>query len=151
MTRLASDKQKAFLQSLLDTRQSDITAVDFEVLSSTQASNLIDQLLKQPYKTQPDLPKVGMYRTADGTIYRVHKSRETGNLYAKELDAITGKFSYVAGAIRKLNSTNRMTLEQAKLWGLETGLCCVCGLFLTDEKSVANGIGPVCEKKVGLW
>ena len=32
--------------------------------------------------------------------------------------------------------------------GRKTGLCCICGRSLDDEKSVEAGIGPVCAKKV---
>jgi hypothetical protein len=32
--------------------------------------------------------------------------------------------------------------------GRKTGLCCICGRSLDDEKSIEAGIGPVCAKKV---
>ena len=32
--------------------------------------------------------------------------------------------------------------------GRKTGLCCICGRALDDEKSIEAGIGPVCAKKV---
>lgn len=33
--------------------------------------------------------------------------------------------------------------------GKATGICQVCGRELTDPKSIASGIGPVCEGRVG--
>ena len=65
-----------------------------------------------------------------------------------EVQVLINGFEYDKGAIYKLTAGDRMTLEQAKLFGVETGLCCVCGILLTDPKSVANGIGPVCAKRV---
>lgn len=38
-------------------------------------------------------------------------------------------------------------LEAVKEIGLATGRCCICGRTLTDEHSIKNGIGPICEKK----
>ena len=32
--------------------------------------------------------------------------------------------------------------------GRKTGLCCICGRSLDDEKSIEAGIGPVCAKNV---
>lgn len=144
MSVLASDKQVAFINSLLSERVFS-GEVDFANLTSKMASDLIGQLLNAP--KQVSTLSVGMYRTADGEIYRVQASRETGRLYAKHLDLING-FEYEAGAIFKITASDRMTLEQAKLFGVETGFCCVCGILLTDPKSVQAGIGPVCAKRV---
>lgn len=42
-------------------------------------------------------------------------------------------------------------IEALKSIGIATGRCCVCGRTLTDENSIAAGIGPVCaEKAAGL-
>jgi hypothetical protein len=144
MSVLASDKQVAFINSLLSERVFS-GEVDFANLTSKGASDLIGQLLTAP--KQASTLAVGMYQLANGEIYRVQASRETGRLYAKHLDLING-FEYEAGAIYKITAGDRMTLDQAKLFGVETGFCCVCGILLTDPKSVANGIGPVCAKRV---
>lgn len=146
MSNPASDKQVAFINTLLSERVFS-GEVDFSNLTSKVASDLIGQLLNAPRKVTREPLAVGMYQLANGDIYRVQASRETGNLYAKRLDLIDG-FVYEQGAIRKITASDRMTLEQAKFFGVETGFCCVCGIFLTDPKSVANGIGPVCAKRV---
>jgi hypothetical protein len=144
MSGFASEKQVSFINSLLGERVFS-GVVDVATLTSKGASDLIGQLLNAP--KQASTLEVGMYQLANGEIYRVQASRETGRLYAKHLDLING-FEYEVGAIYKLTAGDRMTLEQAKLFGVETGFCCVCGIFLTDPKSVANGIGPVCAKRV---
>lgn len=138
----ASAKQVAFIQSLLSER-TYAEPIDWANLTIASASNLIETLRDLPRAGV--VSEVGMYRTADYAIYRVQRSRESGNLYAKRLN-IMGGFDYEAGAIRKLRDTDKMSLDEAKAFGVETGLCCVCGAFLTDPKSVAVGIGPVCAK-----
>jgi hypothetical protein len=145
MSNPASEKQIAFLTTLTSERvfTSEITLAN---LTSKEASDLITQLLASPKKSGVEL-EVGMYKTADGEIYRVQRSRESGNLYAKRLDLIEG-FVYEAGCIRKITASDRMTLDEAKAFGVETGMCCVCGAFLTDPKSVEQGIGPICIKRV---
>lgn len=107
----------------------------------------------------------GMYRTSDGRIYKVQKAvHGSGNLYAKELvrDVAHGnvfgnvdqgrwKFEYVKGAIRRLRKEDKLTLEQAKEFGALYGTCCVCGRTLTDETSIAEGIGPICAGRMVEW
>lgn len=101
----------------------------------------------------------GMYRTADGEIYKVQRAvHGSGRIYAKKLAALadprqlkngirTHEFRYEAGSLRKLTAEMAMTLEEARTWGALYGSCCRCGLTLTDEKSIADGIGPFCAKK----
>ncbi len=148
MTKPASDKQVAFLHTLISERVFE-GAVDFAPLTSAEASSLITELLNSPRKSGAErVSDEGMYRNAEGDIFRVQRSKESGNLYAKRLDIIDGGFVYEAGAIRNLKPSDRMTLDEAKAFGVEYGICCVCGAFLTNEVSVAEGIGPVCGGRV---
>ena len=161
----ASEKQVDYLRSLMGKREwpshLSLTRGDVEerlsdgTLDGRTAYTLIDALKAAPFAATKAVGElsVGMYRTADGTIYRVHESRETGRKYAKRLEYDlegSGKprFDYDRGAIYRLTAADRMSVEEARAWGVETGVCCVCGTFLTDPKSVARGIGPVCEKRV---
>jgi hypothetical protein len=85
-------------------------------------------------------------------VFKVQKAvHGSGHLYAKELvpDGHEGDwhFVYAPGAIRTLFAEDKMTLEEAKEFGVLYGTCCVCGRTLTDEKSIAAGIGPICAKK----
>lgn len=89
----------------------------------------------------------GMYRTADGTVYKVQEAKLThGRLYAKRLDVEDGKgvFVYERGAITRLTPAMRMTLDEAREYGRLYGVCVRCGSPLTDEVSIAAGIGPIC-------
>ena len=38
-------------------------------------------------------------------------------------------------------------LKFMRQFGKDTGYCCVCGRELTNAISVANGIGPICERR----
>ena len=71
-------------------------------------------------------------------------------MYAKRL-VVHGPgeatFEFDGGAIRKITPEDRMSLEDAKAFGHVYGVCCNCGATLTDEKSIAAGIGPYCAKK----
>lgn len=108
-----------------------------------------------------ELTQDGMYRLSDGTIYKVQIAvHGSGKLYAKRLivndaewsssrgiTAAKVTFEYEAGATRKLTDADKMTLEQAKEFGALYGTCCVCGRTLTDETSIAAGIGPICARR----
>lgn len=134
-----------------------------------EASNFIDQLLALPkIKSTPaaDVPE-GMHRDAHGTIYKVQRAvHGSGNLYAKMLKWVYScecestdehvaqcekevTFVYVPGGLRTLSEATRMTLDDARQWGLMYGNCVRCGRTLTDENSIAAGIGPVCAAKWG--
>lgn len=162
----ASERQIAYLQVLMGEREWTANLASYMprehveariaegTLTGLDAWTLIDALKAAPRlatKKVGDL-SVGMYRTADGTFYRVHEGRETGRKYAKrmvwDLTEPKPRFEYDRGAVYRLTAGDRLSVEDARAWGMETGVCCVCGAFLTDAKSVARGIGPVCEGKV---
>lgn len=115
-------------------------------------ASVADTRTPSAYVPDPTVPvepaREGMYRM-DDRIFKVQRAiHGSGNLYAKEL--VQGGFVYAPGIIKRLNESHRMTLEQAKEYGALYGTCCVCGRTLTDEVSIANGIGPVCAGK-GWW
>jgi len=104
-----------------------------------------------PVQTNP-VAEQGMYAKVDPSdfgldIFRV-KLSQAGRLYALRLNTLTGEFEYDRGAIKSLSADDRLTVEQAVAFGHTYGRCIVCGRDLTDPKSVAQGIGPVCIKRV---
>ena len=145
------------IDSVSDDRLSSLTRPQIDGLFKAFSAN-IDRLkgelnsAKRAQKSaKPATPELeaGMYRKGD-KIFKVQRAvHGSGNLYAKELVQYDDGFAfeYAPGAIRKLTSADRMTLEQAKAWGALYGTCCQCGKTLTDEKSIENGIGPVCATK----
>lgn len=94
--------------------------------------------------TPPAITAEGMYQIGQD-IYRVQRSRRTGHLFA-ELLLASGSFQYAKGAVYNIKPEHRMTVDQAKAYGLKFGRCCVCGKTLTDPVSMGQGIGPVCIK-----
>ena len=146
MTNPASERQVSYINTLIAERGYP-EPIDLTTLTSRSASELITKLMALPKLTSGSAKSLaqGMYHLA-GEIYRLKESRETGRLYAKRL-TIDNKFEYAPGIVYRLTSDDKMTLEQAKAYGVETGFCCVCGAFLTDERSVSEGIGPVCARK----
>jgi len=147
----ASPRQISFLNTLASEREYDLSERNPAGLTVREASELIEFLLAMPKPASRvsfvEL-ELGMYRLANGDIYRVQRSRESGRLYAKKLDWANNTFVFESGAMRLLTADDRMTLADAKAWGVETGICCVCSAFLTDPKSVEAGIGPVCARRV---
>jgi hypothetical protein len=91
----------------------------------------------------------GMYQVGD-TIYKVQKAvHGSGRLYAKVLMERNGawKFEMAKGMVFKLKASDKLSLEAAKAFGQLYGVCCCCGATLTDENSIAEGIGPICASK----
>lgn len=97
----------------------------------------------------------GMYKMGE-QIYKVQRAvHGSGNLYAKVLtrpedafDSTDWKFEYAPGAVRRLRPEHKLTLEEAKAFGALYGTCCCCGRTLTNEDSIAEGIGPICAGKL---
>lgn len=98
----------------------------------------------------------GMYRM-DGKIYKVQRAvHGSGHLYAKELDLVATNVNGQTvtdwiirkGMVAKLNQSHRMTLAEARAFGSLYGVCVRCGAQLTDEASIARGMGPVCATKI---
>lgn len=172
--RPASEKQVAFVRKLMGERilgfreewTPEDAAAAIEAQRATfetqleagqvgvrEASTLIDALLSAPQAPRRQAAKLelGMYRKADGTMYRVYPARESGRILAKRLveDGFGGwAFEYAGMADRFVSADERMSLEEAKEWGAQFGTCCVCAALLTDPTSVAAGIGPICASRV---
>lgn len=112
-----------------------------------------DDASYEAWLNRPAEPLVpGMYMTPTGDIVKVQNAKTSGKPYAKRLAHTPGiakpEFVYEAGLVRSITVDMRMTLAQASAFGVATGVCCVCGAFLTDPKSVAAGIGPICAGRV---
>jgi hypothetical protein len=88
------------------------------------------------------------YYHHDNKVYKVVVSPQTGNTYAKVFIPDNG-WIYAQGAVKTLAqaSAPALTLEEAKKYGRIYGVCIVCSRTLTDEESIAAGIGPICAGK----
>lgn len=165
--RVASDKQVDLITRLgvekeggavyIQTQLNSLRVADITELPIKEASNLIGVLMDLPRaarKATADRsePEAGMYRGADGTIYRVYLGQQSGRMLVKRVVGSKEdgySYEYVGSAAFKLPvDARRMELEEAKAWGRMTGTCCVCAARLDDPRSVDAGIGPVCAKRV---
>lgn len=112
-------------------------------LSKATASDRIKKLYAMPDVNELD---EGMYRVGED-IFKVYRTRETNRLVTKTLKE--DGFEYTGmKPLRFITAEHRMTLDQAKEYGKVTGTCCNCGRKLTNEESIANGIGPRCAGKI---
>jgi hypothetical protein len=159
----ASEKQIAFIAKLINDKDiaktsgktnvsityiSDLIVTDQpHLITKVMASDIIDQLKALPYKTgskaKAQAPAPGYY-TLDNKVYKVVKSPNTGNSYAKVFT--DNGWEYAAGMATKVSEP--LTLEAAKEFGHIYGACVICGRTLTDEESIAAGIGPICAGKM---
>ncbi len=167
----ATPGQINFITSLLNERGLSLDTACVRIFSHDDveiergyggtASQLIDALKAMPRpereRTVPAAGlEAGMYKVGQD-IFRV-KISGAGRPYANVLvhDTILNGnyrdaavwFDYAPGAVRKITPEHRMTVEQCAEFGLLYGTCCVCARTLTNPKSIAKGIGPICEKKV---
>lgn len=104
-----------------------------------------------PHLVVPDPPEGIHY--VDGTVYKVQRAvTTTGRPYAKRLvaDGANPTWLYEGRTpFAKLSADTLMTRENAEEYGRLYGVCAICGRLLTDEVSIARGIGPVCLRKQG--
>lgn len=114
-----------------------------------------------PRRRGPEVEADGMYRNPEtGEIFKVQVAHHgSGKLYAKKLVELDepvmkrGKearydFVMARGAIMTIKPEWRMTAEDAAEFGRLYGVCCRCGLTLTDDESIARGMGKDCAGKM---
>jgi len=167
----ATERQISFLDSLITERgltldkavmlTFDTDATETFEIGRRECSQMIDAVkaVRRPERerTVPAAGlEAGMYKIGQD-IFRV-KISGAGRPYANALmteNILNGNyadaavwFEYAPGAIYRIKPEHRMTVEECAAFGVLYGTCCVCARTLTDPKSVAKGIGPVCEKRV---
>lgn len=169
--RLATDAQLGYLRSLMldKAAHQGVEADDAHVMidewmatprSLSEASENITRLKDEGYTGRKYTGIItdtdhrdsleGFWTLPGGEIVKVQKAVAAGDgrEYGKVLDTDTGKFRYTPGVISEVRkSGTRLALDQAKELGKLYGICVVCGRTLTDEDSIANGIGPICAQK----
>lgn len=87
---------------------------------------------------------------AKGTLFQVVKNREGSRMYARQVvwqgKGKRPRLEYAAGMVYKLLESELVSRDEAQEITRQTGWC-VFGHFLTDPKSIARGMGPVCYKR----
>ena len=155
---LISDKQLSYLNALQTSRQNASSHIVNALVRAgvsakseftrEQAGSLITALKLLPVIAQPILvDEVGAYRHGE-QYYSVRKSTQRHDaLIAYVFNASTGRWEYAKGAIHALRPEQRLTLSEAKKFGVQTGQCVHCGRTLTDPISIMAGLGTVCIKR----
>jgi hypothetical protein len=77
-----------------------------------------------------------------------------GQVYSPKAGKVVpkGKWAYAGGALdskKKLVGAAKISVAQAGKLGLAYGFCLRCGKYLSDPKSIAAGIGPICQTYPG--
>lgn len=165
----ATEKQRNFIASLREER--DLPPHEGP-LSKREASDEITRLLAMPKAAPGSLPDemgeaegavpAGRYSVdkADGSgsvFYQVDRPTEgrwAGYTFVKLLLGAPGDWRRervnrrdVAGILSRIAADGPR--EASLRFGLEAGVCGVCGSPLSNEESRALGIGPVCREKAG--
>ena len=133
--------------------------IDVDSLTKSEASLVIDVLVKQPIKAATnivpesipderyafmnhDLGKVVFYRVA---------TRKDGYRLVQKVLGAPGDFRYEAvynpEASKAAEAIEPDPAFASQLFGRAVGACRVCGSPLTDPDSIRMGIGPVCAGK----
>jgi hypothetical protein len=164
---MASDKQVAFIVSLLESR--DLTGTpyvgrtedDARKLTRKQATTIIENLKALPMPVAEPLTKesvkaiAGIYELA-GEIYRMKKANGGKHFYAMKLDREAGDaWIYAEGMARRVpNAGRKLSLEECEALSIRLGGCCMCGRTLTATVDgvgpAARFIGPICARNMGF-
>lgn len=146
-TITATPKQVSYALSLAAQRGLNADEHALANLDRAAISRYISTLLAQRPAPARELAD-GIY-TYQGDIVKVqHAVHGSGRQYAKRLIAGTTSWEYAPGLIRSLTAADALTLDRAREYGALYGVCAVCGRTLTDEDSIAAGIGPVCAARL---
>lgn len=91
-------------------------------------------------KTKITRPKIRI-----GQLIRVprHFAKKFGNACG------LGRPHFVLRVVEAIHETDKAYLLRVQLSGTKTSVCSICGLALTDPRSVAIGIGPICAGNIG--
>jgi hypothetical protein len=145
----ATPAQLAKLHEMFDEKCDAETAAQYHEwlhthrLSKATASARLEKFFAMPSVNELD---EGMYKVGDD-IFKVYRTRDKDILVTKQL--VEESFEYTGRApLKFITAEHRMTLDEAKAYGQVTGTCCVCGRKLTNEASIAEGIGPRCSGKL---
>jgi hypothetical protein len=115
----------------------------------------------QPFRvtsTDRVVPDEGLYVLDDERIVKIKSNKAGTGRYASvwvEIgghrltetgEYVNGEWEYAPALRSFCKPESRMTIEQAKAFGVLYGKCAKCGRHLSDAKSVERGIGPVCAR-----
>ena len=145
---LSKEGGQEMLANVLQSRK----ALSLEQLSRSDVSAIINGLKVAPeLSVSIKISEVGAY-LLDGVIYSIRQGRESKKWQVWTYSSIESKYARLpkdeeVAILKKIQPADRLTLENAIKYSVQTGICCHCGRTLTQLKSVTGGIGPICAKK----
>jgi hypothetical protein len=158
----ATDKQVAYAQSLVDTKEGGLEAYlyvlqknkvrELKYFTRKEVSELINTLRTKATKEPTmQITEVGAY-LYEGVIYSIRLGVESKKWQVWSYSDEQKK--YVRDDSKKnilplITPAHRLTLRDAIKYSAQTGRCCHCGRTLTKAKSIAGGMGAICAKKYG--
>ena len=159
----ATDKQLSFAESLIQKKEEGFNvlneyllkrnAKELKDLQKGDVSEIIGILKSSADKQIPiAITDVGAY-LLEAQIYSIRLGAQSKKWQVWSFDKQMGKYFREPDSrkekeiLNKLQPTDRLTLETAIKYSVQTGVCCHCGRTLTVLKSVAGGIGPICAKR----
>jgi len=154
-----TEKQLQFAQSLVTSKEGGQQSLlellqqkavnELSKLSRADVSSLIN-LLKNVKDAPMKITEVGAY-LLDGTIYSIRQASESKKwsvwTYSDEVKKYVRNDVATKEILKKVEPTDRLTLELAIKYSAQVGICVHCGRTLTLLKSVAGGMGAICAKK----
>ena len=154
-----TEKQLQFAQALVTSKEGG-QGLLANVLQSrgvhelTQLSRGDVSAIINSLKLVKDAPmkitEVGAY-LLDGTIYSIRQASESKKwsvwTYSDEVNKYVRNDVATKEILKKVEPTDRLTLELAIKYSAQVGICVHCGRTLTLLKSVAGGMGAICAKK----
>jgi hypothetical protein len=154
-----TDKQLQFAQALVTSKEGGQNLLanvlqsrkvkDITQLSRGDVSGIINSL-KNVKDAPLKISEVGAY-LLDGTIYSIRQANESKKwsvwTYSDEAKKYVRNDVATKEILKKVEPTDRLTLELAIKYSAQVGICVHCGRTLTLLKSVAGGMGAICAKK----
>jgi hypothetical protein len=160
----ATDRQLAFLNTLrIERGYVAIHAEDWAQVDKRDASRLIDAMKALPRAATATAVRANVLDgipfskyaiTEDGVLTFWEVKSYKGTAYLRLLVGAPGEFNRVKvgydRATRVATVIKGDVLAAAQAFATHYVCCAVCGADLSDETSVALGLGPVCRRRFAL-
>lgn len=118
--------------------------VELGILTTKSAGVHLDRLFAANNRpVEGAVTEPGFYRHED-KVYVVVLGKNSGRLYAKMVTAHGFNFEAAKGVFRSLKADAKMSVDEIRAFGCETGICANCSADLSDPISVFVGLGPTC-------
>jgi hypothetical protein len=150
LTKMISEKQVQYLQRMRTEKVVPlkhavyVTDTYLASLTAERAGKAIEYFKGLSYRSSGTIASDGYYECY-GSIYKVENGKGL-RLFIKP-GTKRGKYVRAQGSEYGLADFPKMGKKQAEGLSHQHGFCIACGRTLTNPKSVAQSMGPVCIKK----